>query len=337
MWADGLKVLSQLPSACSGDLPLEHPRLNEVRDDQVVLLPSLDKDGGVGYHLPPAPGPARRSGSSTKARREGPLSQPAFGHVGSNCRPRELVGLLHLPASIAKLAEGSPRTQSQWPPCLPRGAQHSSSVALLSQLAPSSRWLGLLHDLQASSMTLISRTMSCVLFGSAIGRSSTGVCLKCSEAGAVGRPTARTPATSSTLPRSRLAVLLFPGRTSLSAHRQPHPHLCAHRVLAHPGLLWPVLAPAARSRPPGRQSRGGHHRLVQRRSPPSDPRQPGGTQSPPHCAVPKAHQMALAHLPQWGHPDRTAQQKPLTPVGHPRPAGHQTFGPRSRTGGQGYL
>ena len=98
---------------------------------------------------------------------------------------------------------------------------------------------------QASSMTLISRTMSCVLFGSAIGRSSTGVC---SEAGAVGLvvgPTARTPATSSTLPRSRPAVLLFPGRTSLSAHRQPPPHLCAHRVLAHPGLLSPVLAPAA--------------------------------------------------------------------------------------------
>ena len=74
----------------------------------------------------------RRSGPPQRPRRAGCLGQrdapciPRLGHVGSNCRPRELVGLLHLPASI-EVTQGLPKA-------LPAGANLNGLLAFHKEL-----------------------------------------------------------------------------------------------------------------------------------------------------------------------------------------------------------
>ena len=67
--------------------------------------------------------------------------------------------------------------QSHLQPCPGFRFRRSACSTISSQVSEGWSW-----EAQASSMTLISRTMSWLSFGSAIGRNSTGVCLKCSLA-----------------------------------------------------------------------------------------------------------------------------------------------------------
>ena len=138
------------------DLPLEHPRLNEVRDDEVVLLPALYKDGGVGHHLPqllvryPQEVGVLHKSSQGRVDCLRQRASPGSGRWGGDCR-RELVGLFapcprlsQKPISTASL----PGAEGPGPGCGWTQPTNGSTKHLQPCPGLRSHAVSLLHDLQ---------------------------------------------------------------------------------------------------------------------------------------------------------------------------------------------